>query len=155
MRPLKNLLRRAQQREEGQAAFEFMLILPTFILFFVMVVDFGILMYEHVSVANAAREAARYGAVNCGDGDCTAADITGRAMERSGGIVSDAADVTVGWVDRGTTAAVNDRGDSIVVSIDHEYDFLFFPVTVNVRSCADMRLEQRDDGTVGAGSSCP
>jgi hypothetical protein len=148
---LRKLLRRLPlfRREEGQAAFEFVLILPFFVLFLLLLVDFGIMMYEYVSVSNAVREGARYGAVNCGDGGCTAGDIATRVADRSGGIGVTSAEVTVGWPDG------SDRGDSVVVKVTHPYQFLFFrPFTINVVSCADMRLEQKDKTAVQSGSGC-
>jgi hypothetical protein len=148
------------RREEGQAAFEFLLILPFFVFFLLLLIDFGIMMYEYVSVSNAVREGARYGAVNCGDGGCTYDDVCLRVVERSGGILSDSdcgtPAVTVGWPDG------SDRGDSVAVKVDHDYKFLFFPnsilgignITIPVVSCADMRLEQKDKTAVQSGSGC-
>lgn len=139
---------RAHEREEGQAAFEFLLTIPFLFVFFLLLVDMGLMMYSYVSVSNAAREGARYGAVNCGGAGCTAADIRTRTVERSGGLIS-GGDVSVGW------GGVN-RGDPVIVRIDYDYNFLFFPgVSVDVRSCTDMRLEQADaTATVGGIQSC-
>ena len=144
------------RREEGQAAFEFVLILPFFILFLLLLVDFGIMMYEYVSVSNAVREGARYGAVNCGDGGCDSAAVAGRVVERSGGILSDSNEVTVGWMDNSIPPDNRNygRGDSVVVKVTHPYHFLFFPATIDVVSCADMRLEQKDKTAVQSGSEC-
>jgi hypothetical protein len=145
------------RREEGQATFEFVLILTFFILFLLLLIDFGIMMYEYVSVSNAVREGARYGAVNCGDGSCTvdtAPDgsdgVRDRVLERSGGILGEdnRGEVTVGWPDGSS------RGDSVVVKVTHPYHFLFFPATIDVVSCADMRLEQKDKTAVQSGSEC-
>jgi len=155
------------RREEGQAAFEFVLILPFFVFFLLLLIDFGIMMYEYVSVSNAVREGARYGAVNCGDGACTvdtALDgsdgVRDRVLDRSGGILGEdnRDEVTVVWPDGST------RGDSVVVKVDHDYDFLFFPndilgigeIKIPVVSCADMRLEQTDkaQSLPSSGSGC-
>ena len=148
-------------REEGQAAFEFVLVLPVFIVLLLLMVDLGIMTYHYVSVSNAVREGARYGAVNCGsDGSCTQDDIVTRTIDRSGGILSkpdDVGDVTVGWVDNPPTdTKLNGKGDSVVVKVNHEYKFMFFlGVSIPITSCADMRLEQTD-GTVDPpeGSEC-
>jgi len=154
------------RREEGQAVFEFVLILPFFVFFLLLLIDFGIMMYEYVSVSNAVREGARYGAVNCGDGTCTVDGTDGvrqRVLDRSGGILSDPNEVTVGWIDNDADGRNYGRGDSVVVKVDHDYDFLFFPnsilgigeITIPVASCADMRLEQTDKGTgLLSGSEC-
>ncbi len=155
LRDLKRLapsLARISRRDEGgQAAFEFVLVLPIFLLFVLLVVDFAILGYEYVSLSNAKREGARFGAVNCGDGSCTEDEVVTRALDRSGGLLdpADAADrskVTVVWVDNDVPADTNSgRGDSVAVAIDHRYEFLFFPFSFPVSSCSDMRLEQRDE----------
>ena len=142
--------RRAFRREEGQAAFEFVLMLPLFILFLLLLVDFGILMYEYVSVSNAAREGARYGAVNC-SADCTIELVQTRTVERSGGVLNIAdmaTEVTVSWPD-GTA-----RGQAVAVRVEHDYDLLFFPFTIPVVSCAEMRLEQADFLAPTGGTGC-
>ena len=151
----RRLIRRGHGDEEGQAAFEFLLILPAFFLFFLLMIDLGLLMYEHVSVSNAVREGARYGATNCGGNPCDDSIVALRTAERSGGIVSDAGEVTVGWVDNTGDGNNSGRGDSVVVRVLHPYDFLFFPFTMNVTSCSDMRLEQGDLGSgLPSGSAC-
>ena len=143
-------------REEGQAALEFLLILPAFLLFFLLVVDFGIMMYQYVSVSNAVREGARYGAINCRPtsvppGTCTSSLVQQRVIDRSGGILTSLGDVTVGWVDNNNPpdpANNHDRGDSVVVKVNHPYGFLFsVGPAVRIVSCADMSLEQKDNGT--------
>jgi Flp pilus assembly protein TadG len=135
-------------REEGQAAFEFVLILPFFVLFLLLLVDFALLGFSYVSVANAAREGARYGAVNCGADACTSGLITDRVIERSSGVIYDPANVTVSWPE-GT-----DRGDPVSVSVQQDYNFLFFPASIPVVSCSEMRLEQREASAPSGGSGC-
>jgi Flp pilus assembly protein TadG len=134
--------------ESAQASLEFVLMIPVFFIFFFLLIDFGVGMYGYVSIANAAREGARYGAVNC-DGECTAAEIQTRAVSRSGGFITNAADVTVSWPDG------VDRGDSVAVSISHIHAPIFFPaITWTIRSCAQMPLEQGQSGsTTGSGCS--
>lgn len=148
---LRNLARRLRhplQREEGQAAFEFLLVLPLFFMFFLLLIDFGVSMYGYVSIANAAREGARYGSVNCGAAACSAPLIQDRVVERSGGFLSDTSDVAVSWPSGGT------RGEPIVVRVDHDHGFLFFPYTWAISSCSAMRLEQTEPGISAGGSGC-
>lgn len=146
---------RFHRREDGQAALEFLLVLPMFILFLLLLVDMGFMMYEYVSVANAVREGARFGAVNCGDGSCTSDEVQARAIARSGGLLSDPGEVSVSWLDNNGDGTNRGRGDSVVVSITHPYAFIFFPSTVPVVSCADMRLEQVDGtASLPSGSGC-
>ena len=140
------------RKEAGQSALEFVLVLPVFVAAFLMVVDLGMLMYQYVSVSNAVREGARFGAVNCGDGDCTddglSETVKQRTIARSSGVLDPLAipgEVTVSWLDN-TLPPDNrwGRGDSVVVKVDHDYDFMFLPGTIPVVSCADMSLEQSD-----------
>jgi hypothetical protein len=137
--------------ETGQAALEFMLMLPLFMIFLAIMIDFGASMYGYVSIANAAREGARYGAVNCLDGSCTDAEIQQRALTRSGGFMSpdlDAGEVTVSWPEG------RDRGDSVVVSISHVHELMFFAgLSWTIKSCAEMPLE-RDEAGDPSGSGC-
>ena len=141
-------IRHPLQREEGQAAFEFLLMLPLFFTFFLMVLDFGVTMYGYVSIANAAREGARYGAVNCGTDVCTANLIQTRTVGRSGGFLADNADVTVSWPSGGS------RGSPVAVNVSHDHDLLFFPFTWTIGSCAEMRLEQAEAGITAGGTGC-
>jgi hypothetical protein len=115
-------------------------------MFFLFMVDLGLMTYSYISVANATREGARFAAVNCGDGSCTETEVRDRVIERSGGIMdaADAGTITVTW--DGT-----ERGDGVTVSVDWPYGFLFFPASINVVSCADMRLEFDDSGGMSTG----
>ena len=148
-------LRRARylfRREQGQSALEFLLILPVFVTAFLLVVDFGMMMYQYVSVSNAVREGARFGAINCGDGSCQAdatESVSDRTIARSSGSLDPlSTSVTVGWLDNDIPVDDNrGRGDSVVVKVNHDYNFIFFPATITVVSCADMSLEQIDAAT--------
>src|SRR5947208_16169919 len=118
---------RLHRRNEGQAAIEFLIVIPTFMLFLFLIVDFGMMTYEYVSVANAAREGARYAATNCGTGSCTASAVRTRVIERSGRVLTsaNASEISVGWIDTTGDGLNSGRGDSITVFINHPYTFLF------------------------------
>lgn len=143
------------RREEGQSSLEFILVLPVFVAAFLMVVDLGMLMYQYVSVSNAVREGARFGAVNCGDGSCEddgiSETVSDRTIARSSGVLNPlSSSVTVGWLDNTVPLDNNrGRGDSVVVKVDHDYNFMFLPgsISIPVLSCADMSLEQSDPAT--------
>jgi len=142
-------------REEGQAALEFLLILPVFILIFLLLIDLSLMMYQYVSVSNAVREGSRFGSVNCGDGACTDSEVQNRTVSRSGGVLSDVNEVTVVWMDNNLDGSNRGRGDSVVVTVNHPYNFLFLPATMPVVSCADMRLEQSDQTlALPSGAGC-
>jgi hypothetical protein len=143
------------RKEEGQAALEFLLILPVFIMIFLLLIDLSLMMYQYVSVSNAVREGSRFGSVNCGDGSCTDSEVQNRTISRSGGILSDVNEVTVVWMDNNLDGSNRGRGDSVVVSVNHPYNFLFLPATMPVVSCADMRLEQSDQTlALPSGTGC-
>jgi hypothetical protein len=139
-RPLKD--------ERGQATFEFLLILPVFIGLVLLVVDLGLLMYSYVSVSNAVREGARYAAVGCAGSDpCDEAAVKGRTLDSASGFLN-GDDVQVGWNPDG------EKGSSVVVKAEGKYGFLFFPVSFPVVSCADMRVEQKNEAATGGGMTC-
>ena len=130
--------------ESGQSAQEFHLVLPIFVAAFPMVIDLGMLMYQFVSVSNAVREGARYGSINCGDGECDLNDVKDRTINHSSGIISSHGEVKARWMDNDDDGSHYGRGDSVVVTVKKDYDFMFFPVSIPVTSCADMSLEQSD-----------
>jgi Flp pilus assembly protein TadG len=67
---LKELRQRA---ENGQDMVEFALILPLLLLLLIGIMEFGVMIMRYDTVANAAREGARYGIIHhdlaAGDGD--------------------------------------------------------------------------------------
>ena len=151
------------RRQKGQSALEFLLVLPIFVVFFLLVVDLGMLMYQYVSISNAVREGARFGAVTCGDGSCEddglSETVPQRTAARSSGILDLAVapgEVQVGWLDNNVPPnGPQNRGDSVVVRVVHDYNFMFFPGSIEVISCADMSLEQGDPAPLGfPGKQC-
>lgn len=150
-------------RESAQAAFEFVLVFPLFIGLLMLLFDFGILMYQYVSVSNAAREGARYGAVRCGGTGCIPGDIQDQAVKAGGGFVkvdnacagepvteADPDMICANWVDAsgvarapGTPASA---GDAVIVVVRHRYGFHLLPVDFPVVACVAMRVEA--SGTV-------
>jgi PKD repeat protein len=61
---LTKLRRRQASRSIGQSLVEFALVLPVLMLSFLIVVDFGRLFYSYVTLTNATRVAANFGATN-------------------------------------------------------------------------------------------
>lgn len=153
MRMLRRLLRK--DREEGQATFEFALLIPVFVLAVLLIVDGGVWMYKFVSVSNAVRDAARYGSVTCsGDSPCDDDAVIARAVQSSSGFLSTTDDWSgTGWVDRSGGSDINEKGDSIVVKVYQDHDLLFFPITVGVASCAEMRIESANGDGAPASST--
>ncbi len=136
--------RHVARQEKGVVALEFLLAFPFFIYLVLLMVDLGVMSMEYISAANSVREGTRYAAVNCGTGSCTVDNVKTRVMDVSAGILADPAEITVTWSDVNGDGFSSGRGDSVIVSVDHPYDFLFFPSTMSVLACADMRLEAKD-----------
>jgi Flp pilus assembly protein TadG len=153
-----------RRRDEGQAAFEFLLVLPLFVGFMLLLIDFAILMYAYVSVANAAREGARFAAANCAASTCTADLVKTRTREFSSGFLptsNPTTTVTVHWDSatvNGSTFAASKRGSTVSVRVDRPHQFLFFGAlapSFPVTSCSAMRLERDDAGTgLPSGGGC-
>jgi len=64
--------------QRGAAAVEFALVLPVLLLVVFGVIDFGIVMAQKASLANAARTGARYGVVNAFTGTHTCKNLIDR-----------------------------------------------------------------------------
>jgi TadE-like protein len=153
MRLLRRLLRK--DRDEGQATFEFALLIPLFVLALLLMVDGGVWMYKFVSVSNAVRDGARYGSVTCSGNSCLWTDVRDRTIQSSSGFLDTSADTTwsIGWLNRSGTSAINEKGDSVVVKVSQQHHLLFFPITVGVASCAEMRIESANPQGTMAGPS--
>lgn len=151
-------IRRRGRHDSGQAAFEFLLIIPFFIYFMLLLIDFGILMFAYVSVANGAREGARFAAANCAGSACTASLVQTRTSSGSSGFLA-TSDVTVQWnaaTVGSTTFPATKRGSNVVVAAERSHNLLFFPwATIPVQSCSVMRLERDDSGAgLPSGGGC-
>ncbi|MBU3628874.1 TadE/TadG family type IV pilus assembly protein [Polynucleobacter sp. AP-Reno-20A-A9] len=53
-----------KRRDSGVAAVEFALILPLLMMIVFGIINYGILLYDQAVITNAAREGARWGAIN-------------------------------------------------------------------------------------------
>jgi hypothetical protein len=65
MKALPN--RRPPGGEGGQTLVEYALVLPVLLLLLLGIMDFGIVVFKYNTIANAAREGARFGIVRAGD----------------------------------------------------------------------------------------
>jgi hypothetical protein len=160
MKLFRGLTRRG---ERGQTVVEFAFILPIFLIVLFLLVEFGVGFSRWIVVTNATREAARYAAVQ----DDTAAVVTDAAVQRaidtSSGLLGSAdATVDVYFLDGPDDGAdVGDRGDSVVVSANLNYSLItplgaFLSIafdSINISSCADMRLELGVDGAADPGGA--
>ncbi|MGN1420158.1 MAG: TadE/TadG family type IV pilus assembly protein [Eubacterium sp.] len=60
-------IKRKNKKENGQAMLEFVLVLPVFLLILFMIMDYGWLFFNYISVENSARNAARIACVEYQD----------------------------------------------------------------------------------------
>jgi Flp pilus assembly protein TadG len=73
----RKIARVAARGERGQAVVEFALIVPLLVLLTMGMVDFGRIFYSYEGLANAAREGARYCALNPGNASGTQSRVNG------------------------------------------------------------------------------
>ena len=164
----KRPTQKRSRRERGQALLEFAFVVPIFLVLVLGIVDFGWALKSWITVTNAAREGARFGAVGWADGsyptDCNATDtdditVVGRTCTAVTSNLDNVESVAVTYEERNGIAGVEppQTGDSIVVSIAYSYDFITplgsfiggftkhdcdgVEADLCMRSSADMRIE--------------
>jgi hypothetical protein len=142
--------------QRGQALVEFAFVFPILLFVLFATVDFGVGLTRWIAVTNAAREAARLGAVGA-DADA----IRQKAIDTSDGLLADGViSVAYADVDGGDIGP----GDSVVVDVEYEYN-LITPMgrilgnipaldSITLSACSDMRLEQISDTVPGGSSGC-
>ncbi len=106
----------------GQAAVEFALVLPFLLIMLVGIVEFGRAWNEHQVITDAAREAARKGAIDDANVTLATIDSTAKDAMVAGGI-------NVALRCKTCVTVTNWDGDTntaITVAIDLPYQFTFF-----------------------------
>ena len=103
-------------RQRGQSAVEFALVMPLFLILLFSIVDFGMGLRAWITITNSAREAARFGAVGA-----TQANIEQRAATTSDGLVSAGAVTVTGCVDCGSGGH---SGDMVTVTVPYDYQYI-------------------------------
>jgi Flp pilus assembly protein TadG len=110
--------RRALRRDDGASAVEFALVVPLLIILVFGIIAFGIVLAQQQALSNAAREGARYGAVNLfaqASGDprtCSSVVTKVRAVASTVGMNS--ADVAVTISRDGTSVCSSAAGSATV-----------------------------------------
>jgi Flp pilus assembly protein TadG len=128
----------------GQALVEFALIVPVFMLIGFGIFDFGFAFDSSLTISNAAREGARYGAT-----DPNTTNITNRVRLVAGRLNDSNLTVTVSCktaagaaCSGGMAGAVS--GTTVVVSVSYPYRMItpiVFGTTIPLNSTAQMRVE--------------
>ena len=133
-----------RRRTAGQSLVEFALIVPVFMLIAFGIFDFGLAFDSSLTISNAAREGARYGATYP---DTTA--ITNRVKTVAGRLNDARLTVTVscktstGAACSGGMAGAT-TGTTVVVSVTYSYQMItpiVFGTTLPLSSTAQMRVE--------------
>lgn len=121
-----------RKNDKGQGLVEFALILPIFLLIFVAIVDFGWVIFVKTNVNNAAREGARYYAVN--EDSSEAAAVAANYLSFLNGSI----DVSIQRVPLSNN---NEAGICTVKTSVRPLVGLIFSQPIAVQSSAQMRLE--------------
>ena len=128
---------RQLRRERGQDLIEFALILPILALLLFGIMEFGIIMFSHNTIADAAREGARYGAVHCPSWSttCNLTDISTETKKLMRGLKQDAGHLTV--------TPTHPTG-TIRVEVQYKVDVITFIVgspSITLRAVSTMQTE--------------
>lgn len=113
---------RAGRRERGQSLVEFVLVLTPLLLILFGIVEFGLVMFDKVTVVNDAREAVRLAAVN----DPAGKTLLGDAPAGSKITFTCATDPS-----SGNAAGAYNVGDMITAHVTYVHTYLF-PIISNV-----------------------
>lgn len=108
--------------ERGQSITEFAVLAPVLILLLVAALDIGRAYNAYVSLTNAAREGASYGALNDPQGATYLADVKNHAVAEAGSITISPGNVTVACTPSPCSTAHN--GDQIRVTISYNFQFV-------------------------------
>jgi hypothetical protein len=128
-------MRTRRHASSGQDLVEFALIVPLLLLLLLGIAEFSLIIFSYDSIANAAREGARYGAVHPTD----TTGICDRARRLTTGLNQGALRCTPSWP----------YGRTIRVQIEYDYDWITGLImqaasgseTLTLRSVATMRTE--------------
>jgi len=134
------------RNRRGQAIVELALVLPVFLLLLVGMMEFGLVLHDYVTVAEAARVGARAAAVHKDN-----ATITAATKNAAPGLPADQLTVTISpellaarTTDTAVTVTVVYPVPTYVPSITNPWsgeEYAILPATVNVTGRAVMRME--------------
>ena len=138
--------------ERGQSLLEFAAVVPIFLLVVMGVIDFGVGLKSWIQVTNAAREAARYGAIHCSAGDIDGTPVSdlvvNRAIDSATGLELDSSQIDVS-----SNCDAGHATESLTVTVHYDYKLISplggmmsflgggIPSTIDLSSSADMRIE--------------
>jgi Flp pilus assembly protein TadG len=129
------MLRRLRCRDDrGQELVEYVLILPVLMLFLLGIMEFGIVVFAYDSVANVAREGARYGIIH---------------PEDSAGIEATARASATGLNPAALQFTITRSGRTIRVEVTYNHNLITAPIiqavggnpTLQLHTAATMQIE--------------
>lgn len=132
---------RRTRDDRGAAAVEFALVAPFLILLIFAAIDFGVIFAQNLAMNNAARDAARLGAVE--ETPCT--EIDDAAANGATSLGLDGADVD--WEYTCGACEGSDPGTSFEVTGSHDSELLVplplpgFPDTVSLTAHGEFKCE--------------
>lgn len=130
--------------KKGQELVEYALTLPVLLLLVLGIMEFGLAVFAYNSVANAAREGARVGAVMDGDIEALRVPIEDAVIARTGGLW-----LTEGNVSVTETVVTTGTDTAIRVTVNYTHPLITGMImkaaggnaTLQLRSEATMRRE--------------
>ncbi|HTC85547.1 MAG TPA: TadE/TadG family type IV pilus assembly protein [Candidatus Acidoferrum sp.] len=151
--------RRGRQRSRGQSLVEFAIVFPIFMLVLAGLLDFGFLLYNRISVINAAREGARAASVSAAFSDfapnaqgAVQSTAPGGPGAKTCGQAGADCQYSVSCVRTAGSCNFNSAagyksgvgGDSVSVTVTYAYHSFFgsfFGAVINVSSTVQMVIE--------------
>ena len=131
---------RGTRDESGQSLVEFTIVLLPLLLVLFGIIEFGLIMFEKVSIEHDAREAARLAAVNDPSGKTAATGVTFTCT-----------------INPNTGNASPSVGDTITAHVPYTYTYVIpllssiLGSSVNLASTASFRLEAAPSNYAGQG----
>lgn len=123
----------AAKAQRGQSLVELALLVPVLILILIGIIDFGRVFNAYITITNAAREGARYGAMHPDDADGIKARVVNEAT---------ASGVNVEDVEVEFPNGTSEPGNPIRVKVIYGFPlitaFLFGGGTITLQSAAEM-----------------
>jgi Flp pilus assembly protein TadG len=142
-----HLPRRRTTRKRGQALVEFAMVLPIFLLVLSAVCDFGFLLFQRMSVINAAREGARAAIMVLIPSTIDTVASGAAIASAKGGGVTPSSVTTACYAGTSTTTKACGTvvsGDSVAVTVHYAYT-TFFPLafgsSIDITSTVQMVME--------------
>lgn len=118
------MIRWMTRRNRGQELVEYALTLPLLLLIVLGIMEFGIAIFTYNSIANAAREGARVGAVARGTTEEVIEAVTNAAIGRTGGLRLTGDNITVDVEELDSDDDEDLDRDAVKVTVTYEHQLI-------------------------------